>query len=702
MTGASPGGAEPRLPSGHIVSNRFSILRFVGAGAMGEVYEAEDAELGGRVALKTIRPHLLDEPQTLSRFRREIQVARQVTHPNVCRVFDVGRDRFSDRELVYFTMEFLDGETLSMWMRTPARSFEAALPICRQIAAGLDALHARGIMHRDLKPGNVMLVDASGGPRAVIGDFGLAREFGCEVETVTQTVGIVGTPAYMAPEVLAGAPATAASDLWAFGLLLHEVATGRRIAPGQKLDPELPAAWAAAIAHCLATEPSERPASAAAVIAALAPGNSPPRTRAKPNRKWVAVALAAGLLAGAAWFGRNLWRERAHSASAPHSDGMDAVRDLLTHAYKPGNLASAIATLETAVRSHPGAAYEHGELGNAYWQRFQEKQSPEDLNAARQQSERALALDPGLTQPHVTEAQLALQTGRTDLAQAQIQQALAIDRNNPAAYAAQSSLLRTEGRSAEAEAALQRAIDLAPEDWRWHDRLGALYRLTGQFAKAGPEYETSLRLAPDNANTLGNLAGIYLQQSRYPEARRTFEQAIAADPQYRFYSGLGATLMLEGNYPEASRMFRKAADLNPLSYIAWANIGSAYSWTAGQKPQAAAAYQKAIEIAEAERKVNPKDATLLARVGDYYAAIGDGARAVPLLRQALALQSESPEVAYTAAEAYEILHRRDDALRWMKEAVRLGYPLSYIERSPELAGLRADPRFQLVAAEKRR
>ncbi len=174
------------------------------------------------------------------------------------------------------------------------------------------------------------------------------------------------------------------------------------------------------------------------------------------------------------------------------------------------------------------------------------------------------------------------------------------------------------------------------------------------------------------------------------------------DPQYRFYSGLGATLMLEGKYADAARAFREALNRNSQSYIAWANLGSSYSWAPGEKSNAADAYKQAIQRAQAELAVRPKDAILLARIGDYYAAISELRKAIPLIRQALALQPDSPEVTYTAAEAYEILHRRDDALHWMQEAVRLGYPIDYIRRSPELTALRSDPRYRLVESAKKR
>src|SRR5262249_45283007 len=134
--------------------------------------------LGGSAALKVLRRSLLQNPRFLDRFRREVQLARQVTHPNVCRIFDVGYDRTEGRGLAYFTMEFLDGVTLSQMIRARGRmTVEGALPLVVQIASGLPALHEKGIIHRDFKPGNVMVVtpDSGAAPRAVTADFGLAR-----------------------------------------------------------------------------------------------------------------------------------------------------------------------------------------------------------------------------------------------------------------------------------------------------------------------------------------------------------------------------------------------------------------------------------------------------------------------------------------------------------------------------------------------
>ena len=221
--GGRGGGHDPfdqRLPDGTQVAGRYRIVRLIGAGAVGEVYEAQDETIGEAVALKTLREGV-DDPVSIERFRREIQLARKVTHRNVCRVFDVGRHELPDgKPLVFITMELLRGEPLSHRIDARGRfTTEEALPIARQLADGLEAAHAAGVIHRDFKPGNIMLVDEPAGTRAVITDFGLARTYALDEQSITVTGEAVGTPLYMAPEqvVTGKTPITRATDVYALG-----------------------------------------------------------------------------------------------------------------------------------------------------------------------------------------------------------------------------------------------------------------------------------------------------------------------------------------------------------------------------------------------------------------------------------------------------------------------------------------------------
>src|SRR6266568_4098545 len=225
-TPAGPRGRAAPLTykAGDRVAERYRIVRALGEGGMGEVYEAEDLLLKERLALKTLRGPVADDEATVARFKREIQLARKVTHPNVCRLFDVGIDRRAGGEVAFLTMELLDGETLAARLkRAGPMSTAEALPIVEQVAAALAAAHEAGIIHRDLKCANVILV----GSRAVVTDFGLARVVAEGADQVTGDGGIVGSPAYMAPEqVEGGRRLTAAVDIYAFGVVLFEMVTG--------------------------------------------------------------------------------------------------------------------------------------------------------------------------------------------------------------------------------------------------------------------------------------------------------------------------------------------------------------------------------------------------------------------------------------------------------------------------------------------
>src|SRR5689334_2632183 len=208
---------EGRFVPGTMLAGRYRIAGLLGRGGMGEVYRATDLTLGQTVALKFLPESLARDDRALARFYNEVRIARQVTHPNVCRVYDIGQVE----GLHYISMEFVDGEDLSSLLRRIGRlPVDKAAETARKLCAGLAAAHERGVLHRDLKPANVM-IDGRG--QVIIMDFGLAGLAG-------QLQGDVrsGTPAYMAPEQLAGTEVTVKSDIYALGLLLYEIFTGKR------------------------------------------------------------------------------------------------------------------------------------------------------------------------------------------------------------------------------------------------------------------------------------------------------------------------------------------------------------------------------------------------------------------------------------------------------------------------------------------
>ena len=368
---SSPGaGFEP----GEVLAERYRIIGLIGRGGMGEVYRADDLKLGQPVALKFLPERLTHDVSFVQRFYAEVRHARQVSHPNVCRVYDVGE--IGGRH--YLSMEYVDGEDLASLLRRIGRlGHDKALELARQLCAGLAAAHDKGVLHRDLKPANVM-IDGRG--RARITDFGLAvaaDEEHAEGE-------ISGTPAYMAPEQLAGRAATVQSDVYALGLVFYELFTGKRAFEAasvaewrRKHTEEAPPAPSSAvremepivervILRCLEKEPRERPRSALAVAAALRgatllPPPSPrerrlhprwsprPGTSAGSNRRTPGCCCAWSC---SAWRrrtslaeGRAAWRvplEQTADALAERSRADPAIASAI--AEKPADTASPVRT----------------------------------------------------------------------------------------------------------------------------------------------------------------------------------------------------------------------------------------------------------------------------------------------------------------------------------------------------------------------
>ena len=289
LTSSDPIGGG-RFTPGAIIGERYRIVALLGRGGMGEVYRAEDLRLAQLVAIKFLPEALSRDASALARFHSEVRVARQVSHPNVCRVFDIG-----DAEgIPFLTMEYVDGEDIASLIRRIGRlPQDKAIEISRQICAGLAAAHERGVVHRDLKPANVML-DGSGKVRLT--DFGLAG-----IAATIQGAEIrAGTPAYMAPEQLSGKEVTTKSDIYSLGLVMYEILTGKRAYDAATLPELIKAREEAAptnpstlvrdldpliervILRCLEKDPAKRPISVLQVSAAL-PGGDP-----------LAAALAAG------------------------------------------------------------------------------------------------------------------------------------------------------------------------------------------------------------------------------------------------------------------------------------------------------------------------------------------------------------------------------------------------------------------------
>ncbi len=391
--GGAPGPPGAAFAPGELVDGRYQVVRFLAAGGMGEVYEVLDRLLGERVALKTLRATLAASAEAAERFRREIQLARRVTHPNVCRILDVG----VHGDAAYLTMELLEGESLADRIHRGRMTPAEALPLVRQMVLALGAAHDAGIVHRDFKSHNVMLLPQ----RVVVTDFGLARALGAEPSTEAGSVAaaLLGSPAYMAPEQVEGTAVSPRTDVYALGVVLFEMVTAglpfvgetpmqtavmrlRQPPPSPRsLVRDLDPRWEAVILRCLKLEPALRYASPAEVLEALGA-----RGARRGARQLLALALLA--LAGAlAWRALPGAAPQTQPPAAPvHATDVQvrtALASLVTLPSEPGNACAEYCKL-TALGGAPLPVPEPGVL----FSRAKEP-SPRELEMLRR-----LAADP--------------------------------------------------------------------------------------------------------------------------------------------------------------------------------------------------------------------------------------------------------------------------------------------------------------------
>jgi serine/threonine protein kinase len=381
-----------RFQPGELVLGRFRIIRPIGKGGMGEVYEAEDLQLG-IVALKTIRQGIASSLDSFERFRQEVQLARRVSGPEVCRIHELYLLPASGRHeaTAFLTMEYLEGITLhEKIQRDGPLPWKEAMSIALEICEGLRLIHEKGIIHRDLKSGNIMLCKQAGTMRIVLMDFGLARDFGADTfaggrsspaerqgKTLPQM--IMGTPEYMAPEQFEAKTVSPATDIYALGVILYELVTGlhpyaadtpvaaaiRRAKlplPPSSLRPRVPGQCDRIIECCLKYDPEKRFQSAKEVAKALraGPTNIENLKKDRPWVLWLASAVVLGLIAGSTFF---FWQSRQY-----YRPNAQALRwyDAGVAALREGNNIKATRSLQEAVSQDNHFVMAHARLAEAW------------------------------------------------------------------------------------------------------------------------------------------------------------------------------------------------------------------------------------------------------------------------------------------------------------------------------------------------
>jgi len=613
----------------------YEVLAKLGEGGMGEVYRARDTRLGREVAIKIVNAPFSE------RFEREARAISALNHPHVCTLHDVG----SFESTGYLVMELVEGEPL----RGPM-PWKDAIRHAADVCDALNAAHRKGIVHRDLKPGNVLLTPL--GVKVI--DFGIAKQEHAGETTVggvTAAGTVVGTVAYMAPEQAAGRASDARSDLWAVGMILFELLSGRLPYRGgsasailaELLDPSplaleippvVPAEATRIVQKLLAKDPAERYQHADDVAVDLralgreAPPSSLTARQApaplRRQRRWLWPALGAVVLATGAVAGVMQWR-------APH-----------VHAPVPSKIPAAN---EYVARAIP--------------------MTQEDLPRARQLLEKALALDPAFAYAR-------------------------------AWYGFTHVLLLDYGQSNDtswlykAEAELRRALEDDPNSARAHASLAMVYQFQGRKDLMLPEARKATELDPSERDGTMMLAMYHQWSGDYEQSQALLKALVMADPLFvPARANVGENLRLMGDAAGSIREQQKIIEQDSKSWYALTLMALA-CMTQGNLAQAR-------EMLTTARRLQPDNYQGRVLWALQLALEGRRADALQAMDADVLKYGELISVAANVAEFYAVLDDRSKAVEWLDRAVRAGDERAdWFERDPLLANIRQEPRFRQI------
>jgi len=333
-------------------------------------------------------------------------------------------------------------------------------------------------------------------------------------------------------------------------------------------------------------------------------------------------------------------------------------------------------------------------LGRAYLYKFQLTHEPKWADPASGACERALKADPQSADVHVTLGELKRQTGHADEAIKEYKQALTQNPNNADAILGLAETYFGTGDLKNAESAYLQSIELQPNYWAGYNRLGAFYLAHGRYAESAKMFKRVVDLVPDNERGYLNLGAAYVQMARYDDAVRVFSASVERRPSGQGYSNLGTAYFLLGRYADAARAYEQATQLTPSYYLFWANLGDADRLVPKRDAQAAAAYDRAIQLALAELKMNDRNATVNSRVAICLARRGRLRDATQHIAAALTIDRANPRFLYNAAVIAHIGGNKPLAEKYLREAINGGYNKSELLRDPEFADIRDSHLFR--------
>ena len=734
--------------------SHYQIDEKIGEGAMGEVYRARDLKLNRAVALKFIPAAMVNEAQRLNRFEREAQLLAALNHPNIAAIHGV--EEYQGKP--FLVMELVEGETLADHLLAGELPIADALRLALQIAAALKAAHKQGIIHRDLKPANIKIT-----PDGIIKvlDFGLAKQFqdtSQEIDTEAATLhaltmagGVIGTPAYMAPEQAMGQAADRRADFFSFGAILYEMLTAQRAFSGptlaaimhavlstnptspRRLRPAVPVELDAAVMKSLnkkkelrqqdADELSRDLVQINATLTAQSVALTTSPGRAFRNLAWryktwktehqraafIAAALVVVVIFGAV--ATVALKRRAVAVAGPGATVSLKPLDASATTYelfqqgsaflerydKEESLNGAMQDFQAALAKDTNYSPAYAGLGLAYLLKYQANRDKQLLDTAFSNAKQAVDLNGQLADNRVSLGRVLVEKGDADKAEAEFKQALMVDPLNASAHRGLGDVERARKHWTEAETFYKKAIDLRPKDWDLRLTLGNFYFRQSRYAEAEQAFAEVTRLVPDCYLGYRNLGVAYHMQAHFAEASAEFQKALQIKPSAITYSNLGTSLFFQGLYQQSVVAMEKAVQMGANNAQNWINLGDAYRWTPGNEDKAKDAYRTAIKMIRGELSAKPNDADLRSRLALCMAKIDEKKEA---LAEAAAVEAldRTASVLSRLVSVYEICGQRKQALDTMAAALKAGYSMEEFGRDPELLELRKDPGFHKLVA----
>jgi tetratricopeptide (TPR) repeat protein/DNA-binding winged helix-turn-helix (wHTH) protein len=704
----SRGAAPEPLAAGSRIA-QYEILEPVAGGAMGEVYKAKDLRLGRVVALKFLPADLCRDPSARHRFLHEAQAVAQLDHPNVATIYEAGE---TEGGRAFLALAFYEGETLQQKLARGPLPLAEAVDLACQIAKGLAAAHRRQIVHRDVKPANIVVLP--GGTVRIL-DFGLAKMAGATA--LTRLGSSPGTPAYKSPEQTKGEPVDPRSDLWALGVVFYEMVAGRvpfggdyeqaviyaiLHEPLRPLEGPVPAELTAVVDRALEKEAAKRYQTAEEMEADLARiplgGGAEVAPRKRSRRqwprswKWIAAGLVAvvalGIVLGIGYRRAHRWdlspEVKRYVDQGDKLEWRGDTEVILGSAEQAYRKALALDPENPVVMAYLAA------LLTRIQPQFPEK---ERLEKIRQLTDRAVALAPDHPMPWIARAKLLLLEGKPGEAEEAARNA--IDRNPDfdRGYTVRGEALIRLGREDEGLKEIKRGTEVGEGYLRARLVYGTRLMQAGRYEEAAIEFRRVLDLDPAHPSALHNLGEVYLQIGRDEDALPLLRKAAALG-EWRSSNSLGNLYLKMGRDQEALQYFADAYKVKRDARVA-RNLAETYE-KLGQADRALHWYSTAMESFDRQLAQGGSTADLLNGRSFCAAKLGRFDQAFADIKKAMALNPNDNRFLLRAAQVYLLAGRRKEAFDYARRAVQEGLSRDEFRNDLVFQRFLNDPEFRAI------